>query len=70
MLELQLTTFEEKLDQAIATGMDEITFIHGVGSGVLRDAIHKRLSTMKNINYFQDAMREKFGYGATRVRIK
>ncbi|MEM6845338.1 MAG: DUF2027 domain-containing protein [Bacteroidota bacterium] len=70
MLELQLTTFEEKLDQAIATGMDEITFIHGVGSGVLRDTIHKRLSKMNNINYFQDAMREKFGYGATRVRIK
>ncbi len=70
MLELQLSTFEEKLDQAIGTGMDEITFIHGVGSGVLRDAIHKRLSKIKNINYFQDSMRDKFGYGATRVRIK
>ncbi|WKN41436.1 Smr/MutS family protein [Tunicatimonas pelagia] len=70
MLELQLKIFEEKLDQAIATGMDEITFIHGVGSGVLRDAIHKRLSKIKNINYFQDSMRDKFGYGATRVQIK
>lgn len=70
MLELQLQTFEEKLDQAIATGMDEITFIHGVGSGVLREAIHKRLSKIKNINYYQDTMRDKFGYGATLVRIK
>ncbi|MGD1894907.1 MAG: DUF2027 domain-containing protein [Cyclobacteriaceae bacterium] len=70
MLELQLQTFDEKLDQAIATGMDEITFIHGVGSGVLRDAIHKRLSKLKNINYFQDTMRDNFGYGATLVRIK
>ena len=70
MLALQLQTFEEKLDQAIATGMDEITFVHGVGSGVLRREIQKRLSQTKNIVHFQDAMREKFGYGATLVRIK
>ena len=70
MLSLQLQTFEEKLDQAIATGMDEITFVHGVGSGVLRREIQKRLSKTKNIVHFQDAMREKFGYGATLVRIK
>jgi dsDNA-specific endonuclease/ATPase MutS2 len=70
MLELQLKTFEENLDRAIATGMDEITFIHGIGSGALRNAIHKKLSKMKNIQYFEDTLREKFGYGATLVRIK
>ena len=70
MLELQLKTFEENLDRAIATGMDEITFIHGVGSGALRNAIHKKLSKMKGIQYFEDTMREKFSYGATLVRIK
>ena len=70
MLELQLRTFEEKLDQAIATGMDEIIFIHGVGSGVLRNTIQKKLSSLHNIQYFQDTQREKFGYGATLVRIK
>ncbi len=70
MLSLQLQTFEEKLDQALATGMDEITFVHGVGSGTLRREIQKRLSAMKSILYFQDAQREKFGYGATLVRLK
>ncbi len=70
MLELQLKTFEDNLDSAIATGMDEITFIHGIGSGALRNAIHKKLSKMSNIQYFKDAQREKFGYGATLVRIK
>jgi hypothetical protein len=69
MLDLQLKTFEDHLDRAIATGMDEITFIHGIGSGALRNAIHKKLSKMTNIQYFKDAMREKFGYGATLVRI-
>ncbi|MBX9851983.1 MAG: hypothetical protein K2X86_09515 [Cytophagaceae bacterium] len=35
ILELQLKTFEKNLDQAIASGMNEIIFIHGVGNGVL-----------------------------------
>ena len=70
MLEMQLQTFEDNLDKAIATGMDEITFIHGVGSGALKNAIHKKLSKIDGIKYFEDAMKEKFGYGATLVRIK
>ncbi len=70
MMRLQLQTFEEKLDQALGSGMNEITFVHGVGSGALRREIQKRLSQMKNILYYQDAQREKFGYGATLVRLK
>lgn len=70
ILDIQLKTFESKLDQAIASGMDEITFIHGVGNGVLRNAIHKKLAGMKKIEYFADAQKEKFGYGATLVHIK
>ena len=69
MLEVQLNRFEEALDQAIASGMHDITFIHGVGNGVLRDALHKRLSKTDHIKFFEDAMREKFGFGATRVQI-
>ncbi len=69
-LSYQLAVFEKELDNAIASGMDEITFIHGVGNGVLREEIHKRLSKMKNILYFQDAQKQRFGYGATLVKIK
>jgi hypothetical protein len=70
MLKLQMETYEKSLDAAIATGMDEIIFIHGIGNGVLRKEIHKSLSQMKNIKYFQDAQQSRFGYGATLVRIK
>ncbi|MBA4853349.1 DUF2027 domain-containing protein [Emticicia sp. BO119] len=70
MLELQINTFMNKFEQAIASGMDEITFIHGVGNGVLRQEIQKRLSGHKNVAWFEDAQKEKFGYGATRVKIK
>ncbi|WP_186757510.1 Smr/MutS family protein [Echinicola salinicaeni] len=69
MLKLQMETFEKNLNYAIATGMDEITFIHGLGNGVLRKEIHKYLSQLENIKYFQDTQKSRFGYGATLVRI-
>ena len=70
MLTLQLNTFQNNFDNALAAGMDEIIFIHGVGNGVLKKEIHKILSNNKSIKFFQDAQKEKFGYGATLVRIK
>ncbi|GHB58838.1 Smr/MutS family protein [Persicitalea jodogahamensis] len=69
-LKLQLATFERQLENAIAAGLDEITFIHGAGSGVLRQEIHRRLSQHKNVQFFEDAQKEKFGYGATFAKIK
>lgn len=70
ILQLQLKTFENNLDQAIAHGMDEIIFIHGVGNGILRMEIHKRLGKHPYVQFFKDAMKEKFGYGATLVKLK
>jgi len=70
MLETQLKTFEQQLEKAIANGMDEMTFIHGVGNGVLRTELHRRMSRHPNVKYFEDAQKEKFGYGATKVKIK
>ncbi|PSL04995.1 Smr/MutS family protein [Cecembia rubra] len=69
ILRLQMDTFEKNLNYAIASGMDEITFIHGIGNGVLRKEIHKYLSQLENIKYFQDTQKSRFGYGATLVRI-
>jgi hypothetical protein len=70
ILKIQVRTFEHNLESAIATGMEEIIFIHGVGNGVLKNQIHKLLSSNKNIKFFKDAQKEKFGYGATLVRLK
>lgn len=68
-LKLQMQVFEKNLNYAIATGMDEISFIHGIGNGVLKKEIHKHLSQMENIKYFQDTQKSRFGFGATLVRI-
>jgi hypothetical protein len=70
LLDLQLETFEKMLENAIATGMSEITFIHGVGSGTLRTELHRRLGRHPHVKYFEDAQKQKFGYGATKVAIK
>ncbi|WP_019990809.1 Smr/MutS family protein [Rudanella lutea] len=70
LLDLQLETFEKLLENAIATGMSEITFIHGVGTGTLRTELHRRLGRHPHVKYFEDAQKQKFGYGATKVFIK
>ena len=70
MLQLQLDTFEKQLESAIASGMADITFIHGLGNGTLRTELHKRLGRHPHVQYYEDAQKEKFGYGATKVKIK
>lgn len=70
LLNLQLEAFEKNLENAIAGGMDEITFIHGVGNGVLRNELHRRLGKHPGVRFFEDAQKERFGYGATKVKLK
>jgi hypothetical protein len=70
IVKIQLEAFEKNLELAIATNLKEITYIHGTGNGTLRNHIHKLLGSNPNVEYFKDALKEKFGYGATFVRIK
>ncbi|TGE08558.1 Smr/MutS family protein [Hymenobacter fodinae] len=70
ILKLQLDAFEDALSRALATNMHEIVFIHGSGNGTLRKELHKLLSRNRDIKFFEDSKKEKFGYGATLVRLK
>lgn len=70
ILRRQLAVFEDNLERALAANLPEITFIHGAGNGVLKKEIQKLLSRNKQIKYFEDAKKEKFGYGATKVKLK
>ena len=69
-LRLQMAAFQDALDRAIATSMHEIIFIHGVGTGALRKEIHRALSRDARIKFFEEAQKERFGFGATKVRLK
>lgn len=66
-LQLQLEQFEQKLDHAIAGGLDRIYFIHGVGKGILKMEIHRMLQRRKEVKSFNNNYHPKYSYGATEV---
>ncbi len=70
ILELQINTLEKALNNAISAGIDEFTIIHGVGEGILKNSIHKILRETPNIKFAENHNLEKFGKGATLVRIQ
>ncbi|MCU0416655.1 MAG: Smr/MutS family protein [Cytophagaceae bacterium] len=70
MLQRQVSAFETTLENAVAVNMEELIFIHGVGNKTLQKEIHKRLAKDPRIDFFKDAAKERFGYGATLVRLK
>jgi len=70
ILKVQLEKFQDSLERAMAANMHEIVFIHGAGNGVLRKELQKILSRTPGIKFFEDARKEKFGYGATLVKLK
>ncbi|MBW8050106.1 MAG: Smr/MutS family protein [Cytophagales bacterium] len=70
ILDLQLSTFENALEKAIACQMNQIVFIHGVGKSILRNELHKRLKQHKDIINFENPIIGKYGYGATLVIIR
>ncbi|AFM06029.1 Smr domain-containing protein [Bernardetia litoralis DSM 6794] len=67
IITMQLEHFELYLDKALASNMKSIIFIHGIGTGKLRLEIHRRLSQHPHVKYYQDAYKDKFGYGATKA---
>ncbi len=68
MLSLQLSYFTKCLEGAIAENYYKVTFIHGVGNGVLKIALRERLKDYKNVLY-QPAPMARFGIGAIDVTI-
>ncbi len=70
ILSFQLNLFEKSMENALAANLKEITFIHGSGSGTLKSHIHKSLGKNSQVEFFKDAQKEKFGYGATFVKFK
>src|SRR5436190_15079615 len=63
IISYQLNYFLFEMDKAIINRLRKITFIHGVGEGILKSAIREELKKFPQIKY-TDAPIEKFGYGA------
>lgn len=70
-VERQLARFRGELESAVRRGDREIIFIHGQGSGRLREEIRQILSHDHPSFLCQDAPFSRYGYGgATLVIIK
>ncbi len=70
ILEIQMKHFHDEMKAAIGKRVKRIIFIHGVGNGVLKQEIHKKLKSTYARYYFQDASFQEYGYGATMVIIR
>jgi len=68
-LRTQINYFTRCLKSAIANNIHKVTFIHWVGTGILKTTIRKILKDFWNID-IRDASVQHFGYGAMEVIIK
>jgi len=57
------------LEEILNMNIRRVIFIHGVGSGILRDELRKWLNTLSYIEII-NANYHRYGIGATEVRIK
>ena len=69
MFQIQMDYFKKMLESAIAADYNKVTFIHGVGNGVLKNAIIEELKKYKNTENRMASI-AKFGVGAIDVVIK
>jgi hypothetical protein len=69
ILKMQMETFQKNLELGIAWQMDSMIFIHGVGSGVLKNLIYLALKGKKDVTWYGEANHSTYGYGATEVRF-
>lgn len=69
MFKIQMDYFNKMLQSGLTNDYDKITFIHGVGNGVLKNAIIKTLENFEGTENRTAAM-NKFGVGAIDVILK
>ncbi|RYZ54866.1 MAG: hypothetical protein EOP49_04165 [Sphingobacteriales bacterium] len=67
MITLQLRTLEKYLHLAIVHRLEKMVVVHGIGTGALKDAVHKMLKSMPEVKSFRNEWMGRYGYGATEV---
>ncbi|MCC5917105.1 MAG: Smr/MutS family protein [Cryomorphaceae bacterium] len=68
MLDIQLHHARKAIDDARKRNIKKLVLIHGIGQGVLRDAVIKLLDGYDRLQYY-DASYQKYGKGATEVEF-
>ncbi|MDX2002983.1 MAG: Smr/MutS family protein [Chitinophagales bacterium] len=66
-LQLQLDTFNKKLESAIANGLHSMIVIHGVGTGRLKQEIINIVKQHPKVKSYGPSFERKYGFGATEI---
>ena len=64
-----LDALDRYLDDAALAGLDQVTVIHGLGTGALRDAVRERAGVHPLVASFRAGERGEGGDGATIVKL-
>ncbi len=67
VLSTQMKFFDDYIDEALRLGVDRVFIIHGVGNGILKREVHKRLHYVQFVKSYKCQYHEKYGFGATEV---
>lgn len=67
ILDMQLKAFEKFYEEALFHNLQQITVIHGIGTGKLKDEIHELLRHKKDVKSFVNRLHHLYGYGATEI---
>jgi hypothetical protein len=66
-MEVQMQAFDAYMDKALRLDIKQVYVLHGVGDGVLKAEVHKRLQHVPFVRKFHNSYHPRYGYGATEV---
>jgi hypothetical protein len=69
LLAAQLRLLEQKLHAAFVAGQERMIVIHGLGSGTLREAVHRLLRDTVFVKHFRNEWMAGYGWGATLIEF-
>lgn len=67
IMNIQLNALQRFLHLAIVHRQERMVIIHGLGTGALRDAVHRLLKETPEVKSFRNEYMAKYGFGATEV---
>ncbi|WP_116124490.1 Smr/MutS family protein [Lewinella sp. IMCC34183] len=67
VLSTQLEHFDRFIDKALRLDVERVVIVHGLGNGILKTELHRKLEHTPFVKKFANEYHPKYGYGATEV---